>query len=141
MVQTAENRACGDAMPARKLVTRDGYAAGPPFRWNPGTEGRMRPSVVVMSYPVRENTCRSLSGRTQSRHSRRAVPITRSQNALLLDSARAKLTTDSMAEIFITDTIEQVFEDWPRLQVVSVAPLIAEAIQRVTAERLVGDRV
>jgi ribose-phosphate pyrophosphokinase len=62
-------------------------------------------------------------------------------HGLLLDSARAKLTTGSMADIFVTDTIEQVLDDWPRLHVVSVAPLVADAIQRVTADRLVGDRV
>jgi ribose-phosphate pyrophosphokinase len=60
-------------------------------------------------------------------------------HGLLLDSARAKLTTESMADIFVTDTIERAFEDWPHLHVVSVAPLIAEAIKRVTADRLVGD--
>ena len=62
-------------------------------------------------------------------------------HGLLLEGARAKLTTDAIADIFVTDTIERERDDWPRLHVVSVAPLIAEAIQRLTADRLAGHRV
>jgi len=59
-------------------------------------------------------------------------------HGLLLNGARAKLTAESVADVFVTDTIEQRAEGWPRLHVISVAPLIAEAIQRVTSGQLVG---
>jgi ribose-phosphate pyrophosphokinase len=61
-------------------------------------------------------------------------------HGLLLNGARAKLTAESVADVFVTDTIEQKAEDWPRLRVVSVAPLIAEAVQRATSGQLVGGR-
>jgi ribose-phosphate pyrophosphokinase len=62
-------------------------------------------------------------------------------HGLLLSGAQAKLTTESMADVFVTDTIQQTIEGWPRLHVVSVAPLLAETIQRVTSDRLVGGRL
>lgn len=62
-------------------------------------------------------------------------------HGLLLSGAQGKLTTESMADVFVTDTIQQTIEGWPRLHVVSVASLLAEAIQRVTSDQLVGGRV
>ena len=62
-------------------------------------------------------------------------------HGLLLEGARAKLTAKPMADLFTTDTIEHVVSNWPRLRVVSVAPLLADAIQRVMADRPVGGRV
>jgi ribose-phosphate pyrophosphokinase len=59
-------------------------------------------------------------------------------HGLLLAGARAKLSSASIAGIFVTDTIEQPVERWPAVHAVSVAPLIGEAIQRVTSGQLVG---
>jgi len=56
----------------------------------------------------------------------------------LLKGAQAKLTTESVADVFVTDTIQQTFENWPRLHVISVATLIANAVQRMTSERIDG---
>jgi ribose-phosphate pyrophosphokinase len=56
-------------------------------------------------------------------------------HGVLLDGARARLTAGPMADLFITDTIEHAASDWPRLHVVSVAPLLADAIQRVASTR------
>jgi phosphoribosylpyrophosphate synthetase len=39
----------------------------------------------------------------------------------------------------MTDTVEVVDEDWPRLRVVSVAPLIAGALERFLADASIGD--
>jgi ribose-phosphate pyrophosphokinase len=61
-------------------------------------------------------------------------------HGLLLKGVQDKLAREAMADIFVTDTIQHSFEDWPRVHIVSVAPLIAEAIQRVTSDRLVGGR-
>ena len=62
-------------------------------------------------------------------------------HGLLLKGARAKLATDGIADLFITDTVEQPPEMWPRVHAVSVAPCIAEVIQRVTMRETVSPRV
>lgn len=62
-------------------------------------------------------------------------------HGLLLKGARAKLATDGIADLFITDTVEQPPEMWPRVHVVSVAPCIADGIQRVTMRETVSPRV
>jgi ribose-phosphate pyrophosphokinase len=59
-------------------------------------------------------------------------------HGLLLAGTRAKLASESVADVLVTDTIEQPAEQWPRVRTISVAPLIAETIQRVTAGQLVG---
>jgi ribose-phosphate pyrophosphokinase len=59
-------------------------------------------------------------------------------HGLLLSGARAKLASDAVAETFVTDTIEQPVERWPALHTVSLAPLVADTIRRVTAGQLVG---
>ena len=62
-------------------------------------------------------------------------------HGLLLNGARARLSMDSIADVFVTDTIQPTSEGWPRLRVVSVAPLIADAIQRVMSDHLLAKRV
>lgn len=59
-------------------------------------------------------------------------------HGLLLEGARAKLTSDAVAEVFVTDTVERPVERWPGLHTVSVAPLIADAVRRVTAGQVAG---
>jgi ribose-phosphate pyrophosphokinase len=54
-------------------------------------------------------------------------------HGLLLGGARARLTAAPIADIFVTDSIEQTNEGWTGLHVVSVAPLLADAIRRVTS--------
>ena len=54
-------------------------------------------------------------------------------HGVLLGGAREKLAAAPIGDIFITDTVDQPTETWPRLQVVSVAPLLADALQRVTS--------
>lgn len=56
----------------------------------------------------------------------------------LLESARQKLSHESISAVFVTDTIAPVIHDWPKLQVVTIAPLIAEAIQRILADESLG---
>jgi ribose-phosphate pyrophosphokinase len=59
-------------------------------------------------------------------------------HGLLLHGSREKLRIDAVGDIFITDTIEQSIDNWPHLHVVSVAPVVAEGIQRLTSEQLAG---
>jgi ribose-phosphate pyrophosphokinase len=61
-------------------------------------------------------------------------------HGVLLGGAREKLTAEPIGDIFVTDSIEQRTEAWPHLQVVSVAPLLADAIQRVTSRDPLGHR-
>lgn len=54
-------------------------------------------------------------------------------HGVLLSGARAKLTAGSIDDVFVTDSIEQRTEAWPRLHVISVAPLLADAIRRLAS--------
>lgn len=59
-------------------------------------------------------------------------------HGLLLTGARAKLSSESVAAVFVTDSVEAPTERWPSVHTVSIAPLLAEAILRVTSGQLVG---
>jgi phosphoribosylpyrophosphate synthetase len=51
------------------------------------------------------------------------------------------LSSASVAGAFATNSVEQPVERWPAVHTVSVAPLIAETIQRVTSGKLVSTPV
>ena len=44
-----------------------------------------------------------------------------------------------MREVFVTDTVAVADRSWPQLRVVSIAPLIAGALERFLADRSIGD--
>jgi len=50
-----------------------------------------------------------------------------------------KLDHPSVREVFVTDTMPAAEKDWPQLQVVSIAPLIAGALERFLANGSIGD--
>jgi ribose-phosphate pyrophosphokinase len=52
-------------------------------------------------------------------------------HGLLLNAAREKLSHEAVREVLVTDTIA-LKEQWERLRIVSVAPLVAETIRRIT---------
>jgi ribose-phosphate pyrophosphokinase len=54
-------------------------------------------------------------------------------HGVLLGGARAKLTAARIGDVFVTDSIEQRTEGWPRLHVVSVALPLADAIRRLAS--------
>lgn len=60
-------------------------------------------------------------------------------HGLFVAGARAKLSHESVRAIFVTDTVATQEMDWPQLRVVSIAPLIATAIQRFKANESIGD--
>jgi ribose-phosphate pyrophosphokinase len=63
-------------------------------------------------------------------------------HGLLLDGARENLSHEAIKAVYVTDTMAQSGQDdWPRLQVVSIAPLIAEAIQRFLVHGQIRDLV
>lgn len=53
-------------------------------------------------------------------------------HGLFVQDARAKLSHPSIKAVFVTDTVTPKETDWQQLKIVSVAPLIANAIQRFT---------
>jgi hypothetical protein len=54
-------------------------------------------------------------------------------HGVFLGGAREKLLSAAIGDVFVTDSIEQRVEDWPTVHVVSVAPLLAQALRRVTS--------
>ena len=51
-------------------------------------------------------------------------------HGLLLAGARENLDREGVREVFVTDTVRATDEGWPKLRVVSVAPLLAGAIRQ-----------
>lgn len=62
-----------------------------------------------------------------------------STHGLFIAGARAKLSHQSIRAIFVTDTVATPETDWQQLQVVSIAPLIAKAIQRFLSDGSISD--
>lgn len=60
-------------------------------------------------------------------------------HGLLLDGARQNLSHEAVREVFVTDTVPIMNKDWPQLQVVSVAPLIARAIRQFMTDSSLSD--
>jgi ribose-phosphate pyrophosphokinase len=60
-------------------------------------------------------------------------------HGLLLPGARRKLEQALVREVYVTDTVTVAEPDWPRLHVVSVAPIIAGAVKRWLADGSAGD--
>ena len=52
-------------------------------------------------------------------------------HGLLVGDARARLERAGVSQVVVTDTVRVPCPDWPRLRVVSLAPLLAEAIRRM----------
>lgn len=60
-------------------------------------------------------------------------------HGLLLPGARQKLTHEAVKKVLITDTVAGAPSDWSRLQVISIAPVIAGALKRLLEHRSLGD--
>jgi ribose-phosphate pyrophosphokinase len=60
-------------------------------------------------------------------------------HGLWLLSARAKLEHPAVREVLVTDTVCVAEKDWPQLRVISIAPLIAGALERFLADDSIGD--
>jgi ribose-phosphate pyrophosphokinase len=60
-------------------------------------------------------------------------------HGLLLPGARQKLAHEAVKNILITDTVAGAPKDWPYLQVISIAPVIAGALKRLLEHRSLGD--
>ncbi|MEW6734866.1 MAG: ribose-phosphate pyrophosphokinase [Acidobacteriota bacterium] len=60
-------------------------------------------------------------------------------HGLFLTGTREKLDHESVSTIFTTDTMPMREQNWPKLQVVSVAPVIASAIKRLITDGSLSD--
>jgi len=60
-------------------------------------------------------------------------------HGLFLPGAREKLEHPAVREVYVSDTVPVTEKDWPRLRVVSIAPLIAGAMARFLADEAIGD--
>jgi ribose-phosphate pyrophosphokinase len=56
-------------------------------------------------------------------------------HGLLLNGARDKLSHPAVRRVSVTDSVAQRNTDWPQLQVVSIAPLMASAVRRVLSAK------
>ena len=63
----------------------------------------------------------------------RAPIVTAATHGLLLSGSRKKLTIPAVTKLFVTDTVRPAEPEWPQLEIVSVAPLLAEAIARIVS--------
>jgi ribose-phosphate pyrophosphokinase len=60
--------------------------------------------------------------------------IVAATHGLLLPGAREKLNHPAVRQVFVTDTVQVDEKDCPKLKVISVAPLIASAMQRFLSD-------
>jgi ribose-phosphate pyrophosphokinase len=60
-------------------------------------------------------------------------------HGLLVKDALHKLSHEVVQAVLVTDTIPPSHKDWPKLQVVTVGPLIAAAIQRFMTDGSISD--
>jgi ribose-phosphate pyrophosphokinase len=60
-------------------------------------------------------------------------------HGLWLLGARAKLEHPSVREVLVTDTVYVAEQDWPQLRVISIAALIAGALERFLADGSLDD--
>ncbi len=70
----------------------------------------------------------------------RPAIIVAATHGLLFPGARRKLDQAGVHEVYVTDTISTAEPDWPRLRVVSIAPLITCAVERCLANGSTADR-
>ena len=59
-------------------------------------------------------------------------------HGLFVLDARKKLSHPAVREVIVTDTVSQTEKDWPQLSVISIAPLIAGAVQWSLANGSLG---
>jgi ribose-phosphate pyrophosphokinase len=65
--------------------------------------------------------------------------IVAAAHGLFVGDARHKLSHPAVREVLVTDTVRAPEQDWLQLRVISIAPLIAEAVQRLLADAWLGE--
>jgi ribose-phosphate pyrophosphokinase len=67
--------------------------------------------------------------------------IVAATHGLFVLDARRRPSRPAVREVLVTDTVNQPEEDWPQLNVISIAPLIAGAVRRFLAYGSLGDLI
>jgi len=91
---------------------------------------RERPCLIIDDMISTGGTMRSSIEALLEAGARPEITIA-ATHGLMLDGARDKLSHESVREVLVTDTVRVNDKDWPQLRVVSVAPLIADAIRQL----------
>lgn len=65
--------------------------------------------------------------------------IVAATHGVLVEGVRARLKHPALREILVTDTITPRPSDWPQIEVISIAPLLATVIQRLAAAESISD--
>jgi ribose-phosphate pyrophosphokinase len=60
-------------------------------------------------------------------------------HGLFVLDAHKKLSRPAVRAVFVTDSVRQTEKDWPQLSVISIAPLIAGAVQRFLTNGSLGE--
>ena len=60
-------------------------------------------------------------------------------HGLLLQGVRDKLVDPAIREVLVTDSVSVTEQNWPQLRVASIAPLIADALERFLTDGTLGD--
>lgn len=60
-------------------------------------------------------------------------------HGLLVGDARERLEAAGVREVVVTDTVDVPCKEWPRLRIVSLAPLLTEAIRRMVSHESVSE--
>jgi ribose-phosphate pyrophosphokinase len=69
----------------------------------------------------------------------RSEMVIAATHGLFLPGAREKLDHPAVRDVYVTDTVAVAEKDWPRRHVVTIAPLIAGALERFLADGSIGD--
>jgi ribose-phosphate pyrophosphokinase len=99
---------------------------------------RDRPCLIVDDMI---STGGTIAGSVQALLGAGALPeiLVAATHGLLLDGAREQLDQASVREVMVTDSVAQARRSWPKLRVVSVAPLLGGALRRFIANHSLGD--
>jgi ribose-phosphate pyrophosphokinase len=65
--------------------------------------------------------------------------VVEATHGLFVLDAYTKLSHPAMREVFVTDTVNVAKQNWPQLRVISIAPLVAGAMQRFLGNGSLGE--
>jgi ribose-phosphate pyrophosphokinase len=60
-------------------------------------------------------------------------------HGLFVEDAREKLSHPAVREVLVTDSVDVRERDWPQLRMISIAPLMAAALERLVADGSLGE--
>jgi ribose-phosphate pyrophosphokinase len=60
-------------------------------------------------------------------------------HGLFVEDAREKLSYPAVREVLVTDSVDVRERDWPQLRMISIAPLMAAALERLVADGSLGE--